>query len=496
MTRDPASPSQAARPPRLRLWIKLLLAYLLPTGLIGIGIGWLAHQAARNAMEHQLGEALMAVARAASRQVGRPRAVSLQPGDEQTRTYRNLMDRLVDLKRATRVERIVLFDRHERALVDSDAGYAIAEPIADLAVNRAELQEVFAGNSRSSVLFAGQDGKLFKTGFAPVRIDGRVVAAVGVDGSAAFFGPLSRLDRTLAMVGALALALVVLVALLVSRRITRPLGRLTRAARDIGRGELEGEIRVETRDEIGILASTLNDMRQSILARDRRLQMMLSGIAHEVRNPLGGMTLFVGLLAEELRDDQTAKKYVERIAGELDYLARVVNDFLDFARKKPADLALVDPGLEFEQIHSLCESELAEARVELEVRVDADMGPIRWDQERMRRALLNLVRNAIQASSDSSEASLVELTLEPDPAGGLLLKVSDQGCGIPEQLREQVFEPFFTTRQKGTGLGLALVRKTVESHGGTISVFSKENEGTTFLIRLPADEIDQPLEGS
>ena len=492
MTRDPDSPS----PLRPRLWTKLLLAYLLPTGLIGIGIGWLAHQAARNAMESQLGEALMAVARNASQQVGRPRAVSLQPGDEQTRTYRNLMDKLADLKLASRVERIFLFDSQERALVDSDAGFAIGEPIADLAANRVELQEVFAGNSRSSMLFTGQDGKLFKTGFAPVRIDGRVVAAVGVDGSAVFFGPLSRLNRTLAIVGAVALALVVLVALLVSHRITRPLDRLTRAARDIGLGELEGEIRVETSDEIGMLASTLNDMRQSILARDRQLQIMLSGIAHEVRNPLGGMTLFVGLLAEELSDDHTAKKYVERIAGELDYLARVVNDFLDFARKKPVDLSQVDPGIEFEKIHSLCASELAGARVEMEIRVSAETGLVYWDQEGMRRALINLVRNAIQASSASQERSLIELTLDPDQRGGLLLKVSDHGCGIPEEKLDRVFEPFFTTRQQGTGLGLALVRKTVASHGGTITVSSKEDVGTTFTIRLPAEKTDQIPEDS
>jgi signal transduction histidine kinase len=464
------------------LWIKLLLAYLVPVALILTGIGYLAYRAARVTMENQLGDALISVARTAVSLVGKPRALRLAPGDEQTRTYANQKEKLQHLQAAARVESIYLFDQNGRALVDSSGMFAIGEPVMKLAADSAELREVFGGADRSSVLFADDRGRLYKTGFAPVRLEGRVVAAVGVDGSARFFGPLSSLGRILLLVGVVALALVAAVTLLVSRLITRPLDRLAQSARRIGRGELDQEIEVETSDEIGVLAHTLNETRKSIHARDRQLQMMLSGIAHEVRNPLGGMALFAGLLKEELGDHPTGRKHLEKISTELDYLSRVVNDFLDFARERPLDLEDLDPRVELEQVEHLSVSELQPAGVELEFEVVSGVKQVRWDRERMRRALLNLVRNAIQASRPGGA---VAIRLENDGTD-LLLSVSDDGCGIPEGKCGQVFEPFYTSRQQGTGLGLALVKKIVEAHGGSIYFTTQAEKGTTFTLRLPA----------
>jgi signal transduction histidine kinase len=465
-----------------RLWVKLLLAYLLPAALILTGIGYLAYRAARRAMEGQLGEGLVATARTAANLMGKPRSMRLVPGDEYSRTYTNLKEKLRELKEAAQAELVYLFDVNGKALVDSEGRYSIGESIVRLAADRAELKDVFSGEVRSSVLFEGTDGRLFKTGFAPVRVGGAVVGAVGVDGSARFFEPLGDLSRTLALVSLVALVLVVLVTLFVSRLITRPLDRLAQSARAIGRGELAGEIRVETRDEIGVLAHTLNEMRESIRERDQQLQMMLSGIAHEVRNPLGGIALFVGLLKEELSDHPSGAGHLKRIETELDYLSRVVNDFLDFARERPVELEQLDPRTEFEQIQNLTVADLQQAGLDLVARVSEDIRAVEWDRERMRRALINLIRNAIQASA---KGDTIEVILE---RGGdeLVLSVSDRGCGVPEKERDRIFDSFFTTRQQGTGLGLALVKKIVEAHGGSISLQSKPGRGTTFTLRLPA----------
>jgi two-component system OmpR family sensor kinase len=478
------SPGPHASPPgfRRRLWVKLLLAYLVPVALILTGIGYLAYRAARMAMENQLGDALISVARTAVDLAGKPRALRLAPGDEQTRTYANLKEKLQSLQAAARVESIYLFDNNGRALVDSAGTFAIGEPIMKLAADSAEIKDVFGGAERSSILFADGQGRLYKTGFAPVRLEGHVAAAVGVDGSARFFGPLSSLGRILLLVGAVALVLVVAVTLFVSRLITRPLDRLAQSARRIGRGDLDREIEVETTDEIGMLARTLNEMRKSIQERDRQLQMMLSGIAHEVRNPLGGMALFAGLLKEELGDHPTGLKHLDKISMELDYLSRVVNDFLDFARERPLELEEMDPRAEFEQVEHLSASELQQAGVRLKSEVTPGVKQVQWDRERMRRVLLNLVRNAIQASKTGGA---VVIRLEKD-GSHLLLSVSDEGCGIPDGKRAQVFEPFYTSRQQGTGLGLALVKKIVEAHGGSISFITREEQGTTFTLRLPA----------
>ena len=465
---------------RRRLWVRLLVTYLLPFAMIVGSLVWLTYNAARQTMERQLGESLTALAKTAVLQVGKPRALRLRPGDEKSRTYRNLQEKLKQLRQATGVEAIYLVDMQGQTLVDDAGTWSVGERIVKLAADEAELNQVRQGQAMASMLFADQEGRWIKTGFAPVRLDGRVQALVGVDGSASFFGPLSQLGRILALLGALALALVAAVTWWGSKRITRPLDALAQAARQIGHGHFDAEIQTTTADEIGVLAHTLNEMRTNILKRDQHLQMMLSGIAHEVRNPLGGMTLFVGLLKEELHDRPEALKHVRRIGTEMEYLDRVVNDFLDFARKKPPVMESVEPAEEFEQLTTLLASELEEKNIELKQDVAATLGSVFWDRERMRRALLNLLRNAIQATDPGGT---VHLGIHPDGSNTIEIQVRDNGKGIPEENKERIFEPFYTTKQKGTGLGLALVKKTVESHGGLIRVDCET--GTRFSIRLP-----------
>ncbi len=485
MTTDHRQDSSAVsgRPAfRRRLWVRLLCAYLLPTAVIVAGIGFIAYRAARLSLEEQLGQELTAIARQAADLSARPWILELASGDEGSRTFRNLQQKLKRLREVSGASVIFLFDEKERALVDSESRVAIGQAVPWLAADRAELAAVFAGELRASPLFLGNDGLPYMTGFAPVRLDGQVRAAVGVEGSARFFAGLTELRRTLLLAAASALLLVALVTVLVSRRITGPLRRLSRAARAIGEGELHREIAPETGDEIGLLAATLNDMRRSLEARDRQLQMMLSGIAHEVRNPLGGMELFAGLLREELADRPQAQGHLARITTELQYLARVVTDFLDFARKKPLSPEETDPGTLLEEVAGLCRPAAEKAGVTLTIENRA-AGRVRWDAERIRRVILNLAQNAIQASAAGQRVVLSAGEVD----GGVRIEVRDQGRGIPPEVRGRIFEPFFTTRQQGTGLGLALAHKIVSAHGGRLEFESAQERGTIFRAWLPRE---------
>src|SRR5690606_21274210 len=135
----------------------------------------------------------------------------------------------------------------------------------------------------SSLLFEGQGGELFKAGYAPIfadEDDRQVVLAIGVDAPADFFARLARLQRSLIYYGLLLAVAVSLIAVFVAARITRPVRHLADAARRIGGGELERPVERTSRDEIGILADTMEAMRADLRARDERMQLMLSGIAH------------------------------------------------------------------------------------------------------------------------------------------------------------------------------------------------------------------------
>lgn len=459
---------------------RLALAYLLPSLLGLAALGHRVHALAREAIEEELGRKVAAVAAAAAATMPADRVAFLRAGDEGTRTYRNLRDRLEELRRATGMRRLALFDLEERALVDVGGGAAIGQRLPELARDRYELGAVRAGEARASQVLFEHEGTLYKTGYAPVLDGDRVVAAVLVEGSAASFAVLRSFQRALLGLGALAAAGVVLVAFLFSRTLVAPIRRLAAAARRIGAGDLATPVPPAPTEELGRLAATLEEMRAELRARDRQLQEMLAGIAHEVRNPLGGMALTAGLLAEDLASEPERAAHVRRIRREIDHLTRLVNDFLDFAREAPPRLEALPAAALLEEVAHHARAEAA-AR-EIAVAVRAAPVRLRCDPGLVRRALLNLSRNAVQASAPGAT---VDLEAEADGAG-VVLRVIDRGPGIPPEVAERIFEPFFTTREKGTGLGLAFARRIAEAHGGALVHRPTPGGGATFEMRLPA----------
>jgi signal transduction histidine kinase len=410
-------------------------------------------------------------------------------GDELSRTAQRLVNKREALRARTGVARLFILDGDLRSRADTRTGIRIGDRHYHAEADRAELRRVFAGEEAASVLFVGEDGRRYKTGYVPLFDAGKVVAAIGVEGSAEYYAGLSRLRNTLVLSGLVIGLLVVGISVLVARRITRPLRRLAREAARIGAGELGRPIPATSTDEVGLLASTMNEMRQGLFERDQHMQLMLSGIAHEVRNPLGGIALFSGLLREDLQQDPERLQRVQLIERELGYLKKVVEDFLAYARRTPPALQEVQAGSLAGEVAEVLGPDARERGVELQAD-GVDGIRVRCDPEQMRRVLINLVRNAIQATPAGGR---VLLSCGVDE-GGSFWEVSDTGCGIPAEVLPRVFTPFFTTREKGTGLGRALARKIVEDHGGRLEVTSAPQKGTTFRVALPRgpDNGDHP----
>lgn len=461
----------------------MLVAHLVPSLLLFALFGWLIHGIAARELEVSLGRRLTAVAQAATSQVPPDVIRFLGPGDDESRSARRLHQRLDELRRRTRVARIFVLDRTLRSRADTDARVRIGDHYYQAEAHRAELQQVFGGGEASSLLFTGRDGRSYKTGYASLRDAGQVSAALGVEASPEFVDALASLRAYLILAGLGISLLMVAVTLIVARRVTQPLRQLARAAARIGAGQLETPVTPHGRDEVGVLATTMNQMRVDLLARERQAQLMLSGIAHEVRNPLGGIALFAGLLREELAEHPTQREMVARIERETEYLKRIVTEFLDYARRSPPQLAPTALAPLLAEVTEILAAEAQLAQIALRHESEALVVPA--DGERLRRLLLNLARNAIQACSVGGH-----VTLRCALAGEhVVLEVIDDGCGIPAALRQRVLEPFFTTRERGTGLGLALSQHIAEEHAGTLEVRGDEGQGTTMRVTIPATRV-------
>jgi two-component system sensor histidine kinase AtoS len=208
---------------------------------------------------------------------------------------------------------------------------------------------------------------------------------------------------------------------------------------------------------------------------------MAATVAHEIRNPLGGIRGFAALLARDIPPEDPRARLVDKILTGTKNLDRVVNELLEYTRPvdlrlQPASCAeLIDAAVSLVELDGRPVRIVNEADTALKVLADAD---------KMRQVFLNIVLNAVQSINGGGEVRVTAEAAE----NTVVIAVSDTGCGMtPEQLG-QVFSPFFTTKEKGTGLGLAIAAKIVEGHGGTIGAVSEPGKGSTFSVQLPRTE--------
>jgi signal transduction histidine kinase len=468
----------SVRLPRGRLLAKLLVAMLVPATFALALFGAAAHEVARRVLEQELGRRLATAATSVAMLVLPEQLSAIAAGDEQSNTYANLRHRVEQARERLAVRRVLLVARDLTSRADSDSALPLGARAHELGADAPEIEKAGLGQATASPLFIGRDGLPYKRGYARVGTTGFAV----VEASAQYLDALAAFRRWLVVGGIVSLAMIVVLAAWLSRRMTGPLERLATAAERIGQGDLTGAVVVETRDEIGYLASRLDEMRGALRARDERMQMMLAGIAHEVRNPLGGLELYAGLLREGLAGEPERLGEVARIEREIGYLKNVVTDFLDFARRPPLVLEAFPVAALLDEI-----AEIARPRASgPALSVECEPGLVAFaDRAQLRRALLNLAKNATAAAGVSGRVFLAARRV-PQAHQRIGWEVRDSGAGVADDIRDKIFTPFFTTRERGTGLGLAFVAEIARDHGGIVEVDRGPEGGARFLFTTAA----------
>ena len=309
-----------------------------------------------------------------------------------------------------------------------------------------------------------------------------------------------------AVIGLPVLAIVVgLVATAFSARSLRPVRTLTENVSRIGRGDYSAQLNVKGDDEIAQLARAFDAMARSLQEREALLKQkqeellrserlaavgkVSAQIAHEVRNPLSSIGLNVEMLEEQLgkagfateAEAKEAQQLLRSVTRELDRLTELTEEYLRLAR-------LPAPQAQREDVHALLDQVVAFSKEELErakVKVVREEPPETLfalaDGGQLRQVLLNLIRNAREAMGAGGTLTLSTHAFD----GEVEISVSDSGPGIPTDVQARIFEPFFSTKQGGTGLGLSLSRQIVQAHRGSLQLKSEPGKGATFVMRLP-----------
>jgi two-component system NtrC family sensor kinase len=307
-------------------------------------------------------------------------------------------------------------------------------------------------------------------------------------------------------------------------RVVRPVEALLEATRRVAHDELETEIRIDARGELGLLAASFNDMTRSLkrvedelrlvtgnlgamveertselraaqdtLVRTEKLSSLgklSASIAHEINNPLAGILTFAKLMIRTIEagpvGDGERKSLVKQLAlvqRETERCSTIVRNLLDFARERPLQIREVNLNLVVEEVFTLVANQTAIQGVEF-VKDLATLPPVEADFGQMRQAFVNIVVNAIEAMPKGGR---IRVTSRPLPADDMVeVAFEDDGPGIPAEVLQRVFDPFFTTKEKGTGLGLSVVYGIVSRHKGRVTAESEQGKGTRFVITLPA----------
>jgi PAS domain S-box-containing protein len=248
-------------------------------------------------------------------------------------------------------------------------------------------------------------------------------------------------------------------------------------------------IRGEQRGAILVFVDvTENQLAQMELLRNRALSavgQMTAQVAHEIRNPLGSINLALNLLKRRAsKHSDEEREVIAVMESSVGHLGAIVTELLEFSRPKELSRGPVNLNSLLDGILPMVADRSRSKSITIEKEYDEDLPDANYDEPELRKLFINLIINAIDASD---KGGIVQLRTRRDGPGNLVVEVADSGCGMDSETIRRLYEPFFTTKSKGTGLGMSIARKITELHRGDLSVRSKKGVGTTMTVRLPLE---------
>jgi two-component system NtrC family sensor kinase len=335
----------------------------------------------------------------------------------------------------------------------------------------------------------------FITRYEPLRDHrGQVVGSLYVGARRSAFDRLvNTFNNRVGLIALVCIVLAGVIAVPIARLITRPIAELVEANRRLAQGDMTVRVQPYGSGELAVLGQSFNSMvetlhqtRQDLLHKERLASMgqLAAGVAHEINNPLGTILLFSDVMYKEAREDDPRRDDLKMIINETTRCKTIVADLLNFARQQEVLTQDTDLHALLEQVIEGLSLKSIFQKVEFVRRFSPALPTIQADPAQLQQVFVNLLNNAAEAMA---EGGTITLATRPVNSQWVEIKISDTGCGIPEENLGKLFTPFFTTKAlgKGTGLGLSIVYGIIKMHRGQIVVQSQVGQGTTFTVTLP-----------
>jgi two-component system, NtrC family, sensor kinase len=317
---------------------------------------------------------------------------------------------------------------------------------------------------------------------------------------------LSASRNLLLTAGASALFLISAIAFFIHTRfVDRPLKKLIAGMDQIEKGELTTRVQINSTDEFERVSQSFNSMiekldlaqkevekyhREQMVRADRLASIgeLASGIAHEIRNPLIGIGRAVEILARHFQPQDERLEIITQIAKEVERLDKNIKSILMYARPRPIQRVLCNLNEIMDQTLFLTSLNSQFPGLKIERDFAPNLPKVNVDPELIQQVFLNIVLNAIQAMEGEGTIWIKTEGVEQDGDRSVSIKIRDNGKGMTEEVRKNIFNPFYTTRSQGTGLGLSIVQNIIQQHNGSILVQSTPSQGTTFTLILPQNQ--------
>ncbi len=317
-------------------------------------------------------------------------------------------------------------------------------------------------------------------------------------GSEELFAPVTALKNKVMVISATITVVSLLIGFFVSFPIVRNVKKLMAAASSIGKGDFNARIEVNSKDEIGKLAASLKQMKEELKSSEAQLIQseklsaigkLSAGLAHELSSPLEGLSSLIKVQRTRVeKKDSKEYHHLTLMLKSCEYMAKIIRDFSVFSRRSDAVFEEIDANKTIDESLVLVRSSLKQKNIELIKEYTRDIQKVRGKKTELQQVILNIIMNAIDAMDNSGRLVIrTGLTLKQNM---IVMEFQDNGSGIQSEVINKIFDPFYTTKDpgSGTGLGLSVSYGIIRNHGGDIRAESRVGEGSTFSVFLPVAE--------